>query len=169
VILSTDARSSYKKAAVGVVRSLCRELDLRSIHDKFFCVYFLLFRDEIVYVGQSGCIDARIAQHISVGDKLFDRVLWMSVDENDVDAYEGALIRALRPKHNAVRKSGQMRSPANRGRDEEILNALGLRHEVKLGNGRIAVHDVECDADDIGDGDDVENENVLDLFSAVQK
>jgi hypothetical protein len=83
-------------------------------------VYLLLFRGEVVYVGQSLNIESRIQGHLGRGDKLFDRALWIEVAAEDMDAYEGALIRAFSPKLNG------RRVPKNEARDREVLAKLGI-------------------------------------------
>lgn len=101
-------------------------------------VYFLLLNEELVYIGQSGDIPARIAGHLAQRDKPvtrvgwpqkgdkpnryckeFDRALWIEVPLVDLNAYEGAFIRALAPPLN-------FSAPTDVGRDVEILNTFGL-------------------------------------------
>lgn len=81
-------------------------------------VYVLYDEDEPVYVGQSADIHTRIFSHRQTG-KRFTRVAFLALPASDLNAYEGALIRALRPR---LSKSG----PRDSSRDEEILTALGL-------------------------------------------
>lgn len=94
-------------------------------------VYALISRGSIVYIGQSRDVQARINQHASTNRRLFsdgrphhamrfDRAIWMHLSASELDAFESALIRHLRPRHNgfAPRK--------DRSRDAEILAALGL-------------------------------------------
>jgi hypothetical protein len=61
-------------------------------------IYFLIKGDAVVYVGQSVALAARIAQHHE--EKDFDRVLFLPVARENLDATEGAFIRALRPPLN---------------------------------------------------------------------
>lgn len=61
-------------------------------------VYFLVFDDVVVYVGQSIHVMARVAWHTR--DKIFDRAFYVPVDPKELDAVEGAFIRALAPKWN---------------------------------------------------------------------
>ena len=60
-------------------------------------VYFLLDQDEIVYVGQSVNVYARIAQH---QDKKFDRYAFISCSVDALDKLESIYIHYLRPKLN---------------------------------------------------------------------
>lgn len=99
------------------------ELDLSLCTERQGVIYLLIADGEIVYVGQSERLVARIGLHIS-GDrrtpmKRFDTVRWFPCAVDDLDAYEGALIRLLRPRHNR-------RAPYWKGRDNEVLAALGL-------------------------------------------
>lgn len=99
------------------------ELDLGVCRERRGAVYLLVRSNEIVYVGQTANLVPRIGLHLH-GDrrssvKKFDRVFWFACALKDLDAYEGALIRSLRPKYN-------LRAPTWKGRDNEILSALGL-------------------------------------------
>ena len=102
----------------------------RGTHDPVLCgVYILINGDEIVYVGSSFHIYARIRTHISesgIGraySKQFDGVMCLEMPRNIAEIYEGALIRELRP-------SGNRNCPADAGHDAEILFGLGLRDSL---------------------------------------
>ncbi len=82
-------------------------------------IYFLFDGDEIVYVGQSTCIPQRVASHRARQWMTWDRALWMPLDVNELDAYEGALIRRLTPRYNTG-------APSNADRDQEICDLLDL-------------------------------------------
>jgi hypothetical protein len=84
---------------------------------RFVGIYFLLSGDEIVYIGQSTRIPQRVATHRY--RLKFDRAVWIPVAEEDLDAYEGALIRRLTPPENTG-------SPSCADRDQEICDLLGL-------------------------------------------
>lgn len=71
-----------------------------------FGVYFLLDGEEVVYVGQSHCVNARVRQHQSEGAKRFDRAVWLSVPEKLLWDIEDAFISVFRPKYN--RTSGAL-------------------------------------------------------------
>jgi hypothetical protein len=49
----------------------------------------------------------------------WDRAVWLPLDESDLDAYEGALIRRLTPRYNTS-------APSDAARDAEICELLGL-------------------------------------------
>lgn len=87
-------------------------------------VYLLVSAGRVIYVGATSNLPARIANHFhglgrGTKPKVFDRAIWILLPRAELPAYEGALIRALRPPLNT-------RLPAPRGRDLEILSRLGL-------------------------------------------
>jgi hypothetical protein len=80
-------------------------------------VYMFLRGDAVIYVGQSLHVDARIPGH---GVRMkYTSVIWIQVPEQDLDDYEGALIRALDPECNG-------KATGTPSRDAEILARLGL-------------------------------------------
>lgn len=99
------------------------ELNLDACRARVGAIYFLIDNDEIVYVGQTMRLIPRIAIHLGGGPhsavKSFDRVRFFTCDATDLDRYEGALIRALRPRYSR-------RAPAWRGQDNDTLRELGL-------------------------------------------
>lgn len=62
------------------------------------CVYFLCREDRIVYIGQSINISQRMAQHIPY--KNFDRVFYINVHAEDLNAVESELIEYYNPELN---------------------------------------------------------------------
>jgi hypothetical protein len=87
-------------------------------------VYLLVENDEIVYIGSSIDIARRLYGHgLHVQTRPFDRALWLPLPARMLRHYEGALIRALRPRYNG-------RAPASHGYDAEILWGLGLKAEL---------------------------------------
>lgn len=77
--------------------------------------------DEVIYVGASIDVLARIDQHYF--DKDFDHALWVPLPASVLPHYEGAFIRHLQPKLNQT-------APADRGYDKEILFGFGLLDEL---------------------------------------
>jgi hypothetical protein len=114
--------------AIDVLAARFDELDLARLRPepKPF-IYFLAYDDEIVYVGQTLDVQARVRIHLQdkriCGPKEFNRVFFVEVDESDLDAYEGALIRALNPKYS-------LRAPRDRGRDDEVLAIFGIDRDA---------------------------------------
>lgn len=70
-------------------------------------VYFLLHGHEIVYVGQSTNVHARIAQHIALGAIKFDRFHILPCPKDCLLVLEAQYILAFNPRHN---KSSPVRS-----------------------------------------------------------
>jgi len=62
-------------------------------------VYFLILNHEIVYVGQSRSLLARIGRHAAEG-KLFDSVCYVRVLASELDTAEQAYIRHFKPMYN---------------------------------------------------------------------
>jgi hypothetical protein len=61
-------------------------------------VYFLMSGQEIVYVGQTTNLYARIGSHRD--DKIWDRILFLIVPREELDATDRRWIAALQPKYN---------------------------------------------------------------------
>jgi hypothetical protein len=109
-----------------VLSAQCREMDLNAGEPG---VYFLLDRDEIVYIGSSVSVSSRVGQHVTERDraygKEFNRVLYLNCPAADRLAIEGALIRLFSPRYNGS-------PPADTGDDDAILAKLRLpeRHPL---------------------------------------
>ena len=67
-------------------------------------VYFLCRDDDVVYVGQSTNVSARVPQHakLTYDFKRFDRAMWMPVDRENLDAVEMRYIKLLMPQYNVM-------------------------------------------------------------------
>ena len=65
------------------------------------CVYFLLDNAEIVYVGQSVNVSARVVTHSR--DKDFTKVLYMPVVQDNLNKVERFFIERMQPKYNEDR------------------------------------------------------------------
>lgn len=105
----------------------CREIQVNPKRPRRCGIYILCLGDEVVYIGSSRDVEVRVETH-SLGSAQvprgkFDRAWWLPIPPKHLDHYEGALIRALRPKFNG-------RAPADRGCDVEILEGLGLAHLI---------------------------------------
>jgi hypothetical protein len=64
------------------------------------CIYFLCQGNDVVYVGKSTNLAARLPQHPA--DKVFDRVFYLIVRLEELDRIEGEYIRALSPRYNGT-------------------------------------------------------------------
>lgn len=82
-------------------------------------VYLLLDGNDVIYVGSSSNVPERVCFH--AGRREFDRSLWLPLPVAVLPFYEGALIRAFKPRDNLT-------CPASEEHDAEILDGLGLGH-----------------------------------------
>jgi hypothetical protein len=69
------------------------------------CVYFLILKKEIVYVGQSVNLMSRVDSHRLT--KEFDRTLYLPIPKEILNDVEAAFIRKLRPKYNLSQANGK--------------------------------------------------------------
>lgn len=96
-------------------------------------VYLLVAGGEIVYVGSSTDIELQLYAHANEREreryrglpfhKEFDGALWQALPEVVMPHYEGAFIRALRPRYNGS-------APRGGEHDAEILEGFDLGHLV---------------------------------------
>lgn len=65
-------------------------------------IYFLCDGDEVVYVGQSVCVLARLGTHVTEGKKTFDhdRVFFLPCPIASLNTVEQHLIETMKPKYN---------------------------------------------------------------------
>ena len=70
------------------------------IDKKIVGVYFLTFRNTVVYVGQTTCIKNRISGHISEQEKVFDDFYFMECSKNMLESTELSYIIAYDPIFN---------------------------------------------------------------------
>lgn len=66
------------------------------------CIYFLILRDEIVYVGQSNDLPGRLADHRRQARIEFTRVKYLPCRRRDAHRIESLWIRKLEPRFNRV-------------------------------------------------------------------
>lgn len=64
------------------------------------CIYFLVKNHEVVYVGQTWSIYARIAVHMK--SKVFDKVAMFDVHPSEMNNVEAAYILKFNPIYNKV-------------------------------------------------------------------
>jgi hypothetical protein len=80
------------------------------LEDRRFCaVYFLYYRGEVVYVGQSRTLKLRIDEHLAQRTKEFDAVAFIRCPFNRLTEVEARFIRELAPKHNNCRLTKRVR------------------------------------------------------------
>lgn len=97
-------------------------------------IYFLLFNNEVVYVGQTTNLDGRMADHRR--HKEFDRVLFMLVPVDQIFAIERYWIKKLDPPYNRTIGSGWVKpehpgrrvgpAPISQEARENAADAIGL-------------------------------------------
>lgn len=66
-------------------------------------IYFLIYSQQIVYVGQSKNIAQRVQSHSQ--RILFDSYKYKECEVSELDALEDHLIKTLRPKFNIAKKN----------------------------------------------------------------
>lgn len=69
-------------------------------------IYFLLYRKEIVYIGQSKNLSTRIKCH---GDKKFDTIRIIECSSKNMARYERRWILKFKPKYNKSLKEQTIR------------------------------------------------------------
>ncbi len=62
------------------------------------CIYFLFYKDILVYIGQTTSLYARLVSHNS--DKEYDRCMYMPCDKEKLNDTERALIKHYLPIYN---------------------------------------------------------------------
>ena len=77
-------------------------------------IYFLYYKKELQYVGQSISVFSRVAEHEC--NKRFDEVRLFACSQKDLDKFERFFIRLLQPPLNVAGKAvdGSGRSPWGR-------------------------------------------------------
>lgn len=85
-----------------VIRRICGEREAIPVspEPQKVGVYFLLWKGEVVYVGQSVNVDARVSLHRDEKRKRFDSAVFIPFREQELDYYESAFMNAIRPKYN---------------------------------------------------------------------
>lgn len=69
-------------------------------------VYVLLFRGEVVYVGQSMNAFGRIGDHTR--NKIFDRIFFLRCRPKELLPFEAALIHEYKPRYNKDQNSNRV-------------------------------------------------------------
>jgi len=65
-------------------------------------IYFLKWRGEIVYIGESKCVVTRVTQHFSENKKIFDSFSYTKMNKNKSERRdkEKELIQKYNPRYN---------------------------------------------------------------------
>lgn len=90
-----------------------------SVHPVMIGIYALISEGNVIYVGQSRHIHARVADHQR--DKTFDTVLFCEVAEQDLDDVETFLIAMLNPPLNRVHADRKARSKCKKRNAYRLL------------------------------------------------
>lgn len=99
------------------------------------CIYFLVERGEVVYVGRTASLVSRVAQHRAAVQncgvrKSFDQVFYIACDEDLLDLVEGGLIKILNPRDNRT-KFGEGRCRVVSVMEERALRRAGLASALR--------------------------------------
>lgn len=78
----------------------------------FVGIYFLCLKSEVVYVGQSTNIVARIFSHMRDAVKEYDSVYFLRVPASQLDEVENRFIRTLKPAYNKTGKFADVKAVA---------------------------------------------------------
>jgi hypothetical protein len=119
--------------ALGYGEIISRSAPIQSVDPG---VYFLIDGATIVYVGQSTNVWARIRQHQSDQEKIFDRVTVMKVCRSHLLKTERHYIELFKPKYNSKAgrpAEGKNRRPRNIMVSDEVYALL-----ERAGDGRAA-------------------------------
>lgn len=81
-------------------------------------VYFLIREEEIVYVGQSNNIHARISYHMQCTNKKFDSFSYINVPLERLNNVESHYIEKFEPEYNRTGYEGAF-TPVNREPSED--------------------------------------------------
>ena len=88
-------------------------------------VYFLIEKDEIVYVGQSVNVFARVSHHYQDGEKVFDSFCYISCEKEELNILESLYILIFQPRCNGYHGiSRQLHAPMS---FREIATRLKLQ------------------------------------------
>lgn len=135
--ISAKGSRKLSQPVISMLHLMCKEKEGgRSIYEGLFSadyiikssvsavsgitgIYFLLLNKEVVYVGQSVNVYARIAQHSY--DKKFDSIFIHECEKENLTDLENLYIYSLKPKLNSVVIGGE------RGgyKRKESLKAIG--------------------------------------------
>lgn len=108
-------------------------------------IYFLLLKNEVVYVGQT---KRGIVRPLSHKEKCFDEIRIMYCKENELDLLEDIYIKKYEPYYNkAVNYSmnyslNRTRNKIRKSFNDKSFNLTRLKKIIKLLNISIYTHDI---------------------------
>lgn len=88
------------------------------------CIYFLLQGEEVVYVGQSTSVYARLQIHRANPGKEWDRFYILPTTMEEIDELELRYYQALRPKYNKAVPTPPQRSRCPRQDRDSVIPIL---------------------------------------------
>lgn len=83
-----------------VIRTADEILADRKFNGSLCGIYFLIYKHEVVYVGQSLDIEHRISVHRLTGEKNFDSWSYQLFEDYELDDAEAEYIVRLAPRYN---------------------------------------------------------------------
>lgn len=86
---------------IDEVKNIVLQLPVFQEVEPITAVYFLMRDYEVVYVGQTADLAARVKSHRKDKSKLFDAVRYIVVEIDQLDAVEKQLINTLNPRLNS--------------------------------------------------------------------
>lgn len=100
LVPSDHIKSGPIPISISAIEGLCH----LQITGKVSGIYFLCHGSDVVYVGQSSCVVARVATHINEDIKQFDlnRVFFLPTPSQALDSVEREFIKRLKPKYNVT-------------------------------------------------------------------
>ena len=104
-IFVLDDKPLNRDALALVPASIATIRDLKIFDPCLFVgIYFLCLKSEVVYVGQSTNIAARVSSHATQAVKEYDAVYFLRVPAAQLDEVEKRFIRTLKPLYNRTGK-----------------------------------------------------------------
>jgi predicted GIY-YIG superfamily endonuclease len=74
-------------------------------HDSYACaVYALVWRDEVIYIGQTTNVFRRLTDHLRLGRHNFEFVYLLYCKQEELDRVEQHMIKHFQPKNNTSYK-----------------------------------------------------------------
>jgi hypothetical protein len=83
------------------------------------CLYFLIFNNDIIYIGQTIDLTIRLQSHKRT--KTYDTVRFIPCDKDRLNHYENRLIKYFKPKLNSLKESTVNRLTRGNGLDRISL------------------------------------------------
>lgn len=100
----------------------------------FSGIYFLIWANEIVYVGQSANIPERLLTHVKDGEKQFDSFSYIIVPPQDLDYLEAEYIIRLSPKYNKSIPVNSTYISKNQAKKRLGMDGWGIKRALKTGH-----------------------------------